>query len=268
MFCPNCGADLPEGAAFCGNCSTALGGVAPASPPPETQPAAQAEFQPAAQPAAETLGDQLKDKGGAALSKLKGAGSKKLLILVGAAAVALLALIILICALAGSGAKGTAKKWLKAYYSFDYSKAMKYEYVDAEKWLDENGEDFEDKYDISSARKFVNDYQQDVTDYAEDNLGKRIKVTKLDIRDTNTLSNKDRDAMIDDTLAAEADTLKFDPDDVKKIVEVSFRVEVAGKDDDETTKLEVALAKVGGKWYVLQSSLDMAYGIAFLHAFD
>lgn len=47
MFCPHCGAQLPDGSAFCGNCGSPLGAAnAAAQPPAPSQPA------PSAQPAA------------------------------------------------------------------------------------------------------------------------------------------------------------------------------------------------------------------------
>ena len=47
MFCPNCGNQIPEGSAFCGNCGTKV--EAPAAPQPAPQPAYEAPQQPAYQ---------------------------------------------------------------------------------------------------------------------------------------------------------------------------------------------------------------------------
>src|SRR5579875_2683805 len=47
MTCPNCGSANPDGAKFCWNCGTALGG---APQPPTYQYQGQSQYQPAAPP--------------------------------------------------------------------------------------------------------------------------------------------------------------------------------------------------------------------------
>lgn len=270
MLCPNCASDLPDGAVFCGDCGAILGLTAPQfdppfppsrPDPPEPEPPASSppsKRAPAKASKAADIARKLRALFDAALEKTKGLDRRKLTVFCVCAVVGVVALAVLIGALAGGGAKGAAKKWLTAHYTYDYTTAIKYEYIDAERWLDENRENFKDAYDTANAGKFVRDFQKGADSYAAALLGENIAVAKLEIRDVLPLSGQQREAYIANELEKAEYMLAFRLSKINKIVKVFYTVEASGAAGDETARGSVYFARAGGKWYALESSLSMA----------
>ena len=243
MFCPNCGKELPEGAAFCNGCGApqaqAPAPAAPAAPvyapAPETPAYAPAPEAPAYAPvyAAPAPKQSLMDK----------LGKKGLAIVIGAAAAVVALIVILVVVFGGGGgasspekaaenfvvatAKGDAKGVLNSMPSFmvDYAMEMAgYDEDERDDFIDDMQDELEDEADEMESFKFKRAEVVEMLDSDE------VEELREDLMDYMDMTEREANKL---TAACE--------------VEVTCRV------DGETEELTLNLIKYGGKWYVVTS---------------
>lgn len=220
-FCTNCGAEMDDLAAVCGNCGTAL---AEASAPAEI-------------PTAPVKANPLKD----AMNKV----SRKTLAIAGAVVAAIVVIVIIASAFSG-GPDDAVKKYYKAMAEGDGKKL-------AECIFDYGSKDYADKQ-VSNYK----DIAKEAAEEFEDEYGDKAKL-KIKVLDTYTYDKDDdefdsvADDLIDgkDYLKEEYDDIDFSRDDVKKVARVCYRAEITGDDGTEVSYRSVLVVKIGSDWYVL-----------------
>ena len=209
MFCGNCGTENPEGTQFCAGCGMDLGGGK-------------------------------KGKKAKVNINLK---DRKTLIGLGAG---VLALILLLALLFGGGAKGVAKKYVKAVINADYAKIAKlYPKKVINEWKEDMDMDKDDWKDyLADASEELEDEYKDL----EDDYGGKLKVT-YEIKDSWKLNKKDDDFEdIQDYYDDEYDAK------VSAVQVVEFEVcTYAGTSKIKNT-VRIILVKVGLSWYVHHNS--------------
>lgn len=225
-FCTNCGAEMDDFAAVCGNCGTALSEAQPAS----------TEFQ-AEIPTVPVKPNPVKD----AVNKVP----RKALIGAGAV-VAIVVVFALIVSAFSSGAGSVVKKYYKAM-------------------ADGDGEKLADCIFAYGSKEYADDQISDYKDIAkeaaedlEDEYGSKAKV-KIKVLDTYAYDKDDDefDDLVEDLLDTkdylkdEYDDIDFTRDDVKKIVEVCYRIEMTGDGEEDITYRSLIVAKIGSHWYIM-----------------
>ncbi len=217
MFCPNCGTQLPNEAAFCANCGTRL------NPQPEAAPYVAPEAQPQATPYMEPEAPNQgyipypPVEGGEPFAEAPKKNKTPLLIGIVAAAVAVVVLLVVL--LGGGGGNGSpeavAEKFFSSVLSGDIEAAE--ECVHPDMWQDIGG-DFEEvggmmamfgdsvKFTVNGSEKVTDDERDDVQEMLDqygidDKLG---DVYAVEISMTVNLFGMEQ-TETDDILVAEID---------------------------------------------------------------
>lgn len=252
MFCPNCGAQLPDGSSFCGNCGANFNDSANSNHTPETKQESPVEK---------------------IISFIRSN-----IVTVAAAAIVIVVLIIILSACGGKGYEKVAVKFAKASSELDYKTIEKLAPFKYDKMMDdlveeacdaqdmtkkEFFEELEDEMDIkvkksSDILPAMFDYMKEEYEDAFDDR----KIKKVTVDDTDKLDKDDIEELVED-LEDSFDAMGLDADDyiktkkIKKAYTVELEIEYKDKDLDEST-MEVTVVKYGGKWKVLDAmALDI-----------
>ena len=207
-FCGNCGAKMDDAARVCGNCGTPFA-AAPAPAQAPYQPAAQMPYQPPYQA-----------QNGAAFQTAKKKDPKKIGLIAGAGAAALVVLILIISLISGgSGYKGAVKTFFKGLEKNDAKKVASVALLPS--YFDED--DIEDLFELGDYKK------------VKYKIISKEKIDKDDLEELN------------EYIEAFTDSGKK----VKKGYELKVKVTVKYKDgDSETDEETLYVLKVGSKWKV------------------
>lgn len=211
-FCSNCGNELAEDAKFCGGCGAA-----------QTQ---QAQPQEAVnqQPAHETpVANQGKKN------------QKPLIIGAAAAAVTFFIAFILVIALlfSGGGYQKPIKNMIKGMEKKNYDTFVKAFPEETQEYFDELLE--RGNYTKSA---FMKERLADL----ESEYGKNIKLS-YKITDKTRIKDKDELERIENKYGLE--------DTPKAAYEVEVELTIKGSKDKDTEDMDLVVAKIGGKWYIV-----------------
>lgn len=250
-FCTSCGAQLDDNATFCTSCGAQLGNGAPSAAP---QPTAASNAGAAFQNAASQAGDAVKDgfnkaKESLSMENIKNLKSNPnkttLVVLGGIVIVAIIVIIVLFNLIFAHPYKGTLDDYFKAIAKNDpdlYKDTMpeyQIEYLE-----DNRGDDF----DID---EYVENILDSISDELEDKYGDDIKIT-YDIKEEKKLTDKKLDDIKDDIKDTYDAKVK-----VTKGYKVKMKLKIKGDDDDRTDTVTFTMAKVDGKWVVVNGGLDI-----------
>jgi hypothetical protein len=167
---------------------------------------------------------------------------KKFLPVIGVAAVALIAVIVLLISLIfGGGYKSAIDNYIDVQF---HGKAGKIDDLAPKAYWDWY-EDEEDE-SIKDIKEDYEDNWDDRKDALEDEYGKRIR-TSYKVKDKDKLSKKKIE------LIAEALNDQYDirEKSVKKGYEVEIELKVKGSEDDEEEDVDLTVIKIGSKWYLV-----------------
>lgn len=243
MFCKNCGADIPEGVAFCGTCGT----------PVENTP----------------------NQGGVAVSEAAVAENNsknhKIIGIIAVAVAAIIVIALFVALFSGGSYEDVAEKFAVSAAKGDVGKAMKLYAYDIGEMLDDMVDKYAENLDvstkeaykmfgsrldaeISSASDLFKAAGKQAKEEIEDEYGKKFKVTSK-IVSTEKLDGSELKEMLDDVgtvgmLGIDVDEY-FNPDKVKKGYEVELEVKIDGKDKSDTKTIKVTVVKYKGKWKVI-----------------
>lgn len=241
-FCTTCGAQLDDNATFCTSCGATQG----------EQPKQDSAAASAADSVKNTIND-IKDKVDVGAIKdsltmdniksLKTEPNKNTIIALSCiGAVALIVIIIILCAVFSGGYKKPIDKMFKAFEDGD-GKALMSIYPDV---LIES-DDFEDNIkdaDYDSVKEYFEEQAEKFTDQLEEEYGKDLKIS-YKIEDKDELSNKKLKDIKDSLKAQGAKNVK-----VTKGYELDLEIKIKGDDDDDEDDLEIIVAKVNGQWCI------------------
>ena len=218
QFCGNCGAQMPDNAVICGNCGSRLSAGMPGSVPV---------------PAANNPGS--------------GKKLQKIIIPVAAGAVALVALIIILCVVgASSGYKGTVKKYLKAgYENENYEQMVNMTYRSFADYAEEKDDDYLEEY-----------YERVVSgdiDYFDDKMDSKYNI-KIEILKSVESSDKKLGRYLEGLYISEDDADDI-TDGIKKVYEVKTKV-IAKKGSKEKSKTVTVYAVKDSKGWSVVPSID------------
>lgn len=219
-FCGHCGAEMADEVKVCGACGIPFG--------EETAPAQERPIE--ATPAAPV---EEKKRGDFSLDK-------KFLPVIGAAAVAFIAVIVLLISLIFSGGYKTAvDNYLDVVARGKVSKLDDLAPKAYWEW-------YEDEYDkdFDDIKEEYEDNVDDMLDELEDEYGKRIRVS-YKVEDKDALSKKKLEKL------AEALNDRYDikESSVKKAYELELEMTIKGSEDDEDTEITLTVVKIGSEWY-------------------
>lgn len=247
MFCKNCGAQVPEGVAFCASCGTPV-----ATAPVAAAPVAAAPV--AANPAQ------------AAVAAVKNNGTIKLIAIVAAVAIVLGLLFSL---LGGDSAKSVAKKYIKAEIEGDlkaqmslcvgkmqkmFEKETDDDMVDLMfEGLEEQADELDIKAKVNNFNQFYNVGKKVTKAQNKETYGKNFKVT-VEVRKVKDMRNKDIDA-IQDAYDNDAYEDYVNVDKIKKGKIVTVKVIIDGKEDSVAYDRDVQVVKYKGQWKVVDISM-------------
>lgn len=212
MFCTKCGKQIPDDSKFCEFCGERF-------------------EEPAGAPA--TISNPANKIEQGVKELMNGKKDSKQLIIVGVAAVAVLAVvIILLSALFGSSPKSAVKKYIKDKIKVDNQGSIYETYWDVKK--------AQDKMKIEEVKYKLKDL-------------KIKKVTKFDKDDDEFEYVQD---YVDDKLNGDGDKIKG-----VAVVKVKYKILCfvdGDEEDDKEQKIEkeIVVVKLGGKWYVTGISAD------------
>lgn len=234
-FCGHCGAEMADEAKICGACGVPFEeDVAPVQNSVETAPVASA----------------VKKIGNFSLDK-------KFLPVIGAAAVALIAVIALLISLVfGGGYKSAIDNYLDVTVR---GKAAKIDDLAPKAYWDW----YEDENDesLKDIKEEYKDNWDDMKDTLEDEYGKRVRVS-YKIKDKDKLSKKKVE------LIAEALNDQYDirEKSVKKAYELEVEMKIKGSEDGDEEESNLTVIKIGTKWYVASCYQlgDDEYRVRFL----
>ena len=259
MFCPNCGSELPNNAAFCQNCGTKMS---------------------ASYAAADSAANPANAGGGSAPAPVVGTVKKPAISnkIIGIAAVCIAAVIALIVGVASfsGGYERTAEKYAEAYAAGSYDKMSEYlpldliKYMDyvaqksaqayeetvAEYWEDENYDDTAAFGYISDAKSFIDVHTAEAeSEFTEEYGDAKVKAKAVgSYKMSENELNEIKEDLVSDYSDADIGVSLYDYCDVakiKKAYKVTVHVQIDGdlKSDSETYTL--VIGKVGGKWKML-----------------
>lgn len=211
MFCGNCGTQNVEGTQFCAGCGAPLGG------------------------------DNGNNKGGKKFNMPKfnfDLKANKKLLAIGAGA---LALILVLVMLLSGGAKGAAKRYMKACLKGNFKKVVN---MQPRKVLNEIKDEMD--MDKDDWKDYIEDGQDDFDDYfenLEDRYGGKPKIT-FEITDQWSVDK-------DDDLFEEVQDEYDDAYDAKVSAIKAFEIELTMKAGGEKVERTVTIymVKVGLSWY-------------------
>lgn len=204
-FCGTCGFQNDDNAKICGNC----GAMFPETKTPMNNPL-------------ESLKNMTPEK----KEKVKKYGTYAC-----AGVAGLIVLIIVISILSGFGAKGTAKKFMKAYLTNKPSKAASLYYLSGD---DVSKDDVKEQWEDRC--EFMRDALEEEFDGKPSVSIKVSKKTKLSDRAVKALNERLEDN---------------DAPTIKKAVYFKVRVTAKRKGDSETETFGVLVVKQKGKWRVM-----------------
>ena len=225
MFCTKCGKQVPDGSVICPYCGSPL--AAPQAAPQQAAP--QAAPQAVANYASNIVNGAKK-------------GDKKSLIIAIAAAVAVLVVVIgLISLLAGKSPKKIVKTLLKKQES-----------------LQKDATNFEEKYCLYANKKALKKLDIDVDDDDDEDGKITWKVTKQKKFGKDDEVTEGVKAYVKGGKGSFKNK-KGDDDKIKgaALVEVSYTYKPK-KGEKQKYKVYYCLAKVGGKWYLVDDDAEMA----------
>ena len=219
-FCANCGNQLNDNDMFCQNCG--------ARQEVAQQPYMQQPMQ-ASKPAA------------------KLPLSKNMLIAIGAAAVLVIALIIIIStATAGGGYKSAIDNMIDVTFKGKLDKIEDcypkeyWEYMEEE--LDMNLKEMIEE--LEDEEVF-----EDMMDELEDEYGKNVKISYKVLEDEKA----DKD-IFDSVKEGLKDNYDIPKKNLKEVREVELEMTIKGKDDKDSEETTLYIAKIGKKWYIVNTN--------------
>ncbi|MBQ4561470.1 MAG: zinc ribbon domain-containing protein [Clostridia bacterium] len=260
MFCPSCGAQLPDGSAFCGNCGANFDNSA--NPNPNPNPNSAPDPAPKQQSPVDKIVSFVR-------SNLK---------VVLAAVAVIVVLIIILSACGGKGYEKVAKKYAESMLSFNYKGVNKNSAVNYDKVMKDYVKEYCDDEDVD---------EDDFFDELEDEMDVKIKKSsdimpalfkkmkkevkdeydsmkfKVEIDDTDKLDEDDIEDKLEYYESA-FDSMGLDIDDyvktkkIKKAYTVELDIEITVKEDGDKdtneTSMTLLVVKTGGGWKVLDLS--------------
>lgn len=213
MFCGNCGAQNPDGAAVCANCGAPLNG--------------------GAQPAA---------KGTNPIETFKNMEPDKRNKIIGIAAIALaviVVVILLIVIFSGRSAESTAKKYVENTLDMDADGIL-------DLIADERIEAYAEEEDLSkreARREMLEDLEDDFEEYED--FYKKISDVKVEVEVEDEYNSREiREA-------AESFEDYYDVEiNIKDMQDLNVTVQFTYKRDDYEIDFPLTVYKVGGSWYI------------------
>lgn len=121
--------------------------------------------------------------------------------------------------------------------------------ADAEGFMNEMSVYIEDKYgDDDLLEDYINEQMNEYLDYVEDEVGAEPRIT-YEVKKATRLSDRKLKQIKDDLEDSDKD---YDPDGLKKAVNVDLKLKIKGPDDDmEDSINDILLVKENGKWKIL-----------------
>ena len=241
-FCTTCGAQLDDNATFCTSCGATQG----------EQPKQESAAASAADTVKNTFSD-IKDKVDVGAIKdsltidniksLKSNPNKNTIIALSCiGVVALIVIIIILCAIFSGGYKKPIDNLFNAMEDGDGKSLMKI-YPDVLLECD----DFEDKIkdmDYDDAEEYFDEIADQLNDVAEEDYGKDIKIS-YKVTDKDELSSKKLKDIKDSLKEQGAKNVK-----VTAGYEVDMEVKIKGDDDEDEDDMTIVVAKVNGQWCI------------------
>ena len=210
-ICNNCGCELEDSATVCTQCGNTEA------------------------PAAQSISEKISE-----VINLFKANPKKLIV-PGAIAVGVIAVLIVVLVLFSGPAYGSA---LDTY--FDVTVLCKFDKL--EKLAPEEYWEFveeEEGMDIDDVKEFLEEYADEALEGLEDEYGKNLKV-----KYTVEKEKQWKDKKVEDVADAIEDAYDIDADSVKAVYELKLEVTISGSEDDDDEDAELFVIKIGSKWYV------------------
>lgn len=261
-FCTQCGTQLPDEANACTNCGTPVAGAPVSAAPAIDEVVVQADENsapvnnvvPESEKSAPIINvDVLKndvsklvnnvsETATASFNKVK--ADKKLLgIVIGAAAVVLIAIIILVSSI-GGGYKSAIDNYFDVLVE---GKVKKLEKLAPEAYWDY----LEDEYDttLDDIKEEYEDSFEDQAEYLEEEYGKNYKYS-YKITDKDDITNK-KFKNIQENLKDRYDIPKKS---VTKGYKVDIEATIKGSEDEDETETTLYVVKIDGDWYVTTES--------------
>lgn len=229
-FCGNCGTELQDDAVVCSNCGCNLA--------PEAQPVAQPDANGTITAKASNLFDTLKAKLDEFLAKCKADTKfRNISIAIGAGAVvAIVLIVVLLCALFGNSYKSAINNYFDATFSGDFD-AYRASYPD--KIWKKMSDDATDK------KEFRSDFK-DFKEELEEEFGKDVsfdyKITEVEEYDEDDL----------DDVRTALKLYGIPKKTVTEAYEVEIELTIEGDDDEDTDDTSLTVVKIDGDWYVLE----------------
>ncbi len=218
-FCSNCGTEIKEGTAFCSKCGAKAG---------ET---AQQDYS-------QGMPDYSANTYGSSQQSSKPNNNKKIgMIVVGVAAVIVLFLLF---------------KFVGIFTTPAYEKPIKYVCDGLEKgngktmmkaFPDYIVDQLEDNYGD------MDDFMDMMSENLEDSFGKRIKIS-YKVTDKDKVDKDDIDDLEDEIESYYDEKVK-----IKAAYNLEVEMKIKGSEDDDKSKDELTVIKIGSKWYLYDQSL-------------
>lgn len=220
--------------------------------PVQPEPVAEPVAEPAAPSNAEvgaafaTLGKavtnnptvvKIKDSVGGFVKKT----DKKILIGIGAGALALILVFVLLGTIFGNTYKTPIDNYIDVSC---YAKANKLgDLAPKEYW-----EWYEDEYDkdLKDLKDDIKDNAKEIKDEYKDEYGKNYKVT-YKIKDKETLDKDDLEELAENI----SDRYDIKESKIKKAYELEIKFTIKGSEDKENSEMTLYSVKIGSKWYLV-----------------
>lgn len=228
-FCTKCGASLEDNASFCTSCGAKF----------EAEPVAQAVIE---QPQAnETILDKFKANANAeGIKKLTANPNFTKYAGIGAVALVVLILIIILCSVFSGGYAKPVEKMYKAVQNKDGDLMM-------ECYSEYEIDYMADRYDMSKKdiQKYYKESAKTLYDFIKEEYGRDFKI-KVSVEDKEKI-DKDDLKDIEEILQIKFDKKKLE---VTKGYVLDCDFEIKGDDDEDTESEEVLVLKIDGEWCI------------------
>ena len=233
-FCNNCGQQMEDESVFCPNCG-ATNEAAPAAPAAK---AAGNDIMAKAKGFGEKVVNFCKNFVNAAMK------DKKLLIVPAAAILGVIAVIVVLSLVFSHPYKGAIKDAI----AIDFGTATEKQYKASKPKAYWNYLEDERDMEFDDAWENYEDNNENLVEYLEEEYGDDYKVT-FKIKDADKLSDKKLKEVKDYA----KDYWDVSKKDVKKAYKVKLEISIKGDEDKDSDTIKCVVAKIDGKWYVVES---------------
>lgn len=282
MFCPNCGTQCADNAAFCANCATPLNNAAAPQPqvqpqmnynynqPVQTQPDFNTNYVPEVQPQPE-----YNTNANTYMPVNQSPKKNNKILIIAIAAIAVVAIVLAVVFLGGgrSGSpEGVAEDFAKASIEadveaayecsllsleMDFEEYMEYSAEKQDMTLDEFYEELSEEYDedISSMSDFADCLKNAMAEQLESVYGEYS--FKVEVTDKEQLTNGDLKELREDFAEALEDTtIDFiDPEKIEEGYEIEVTITIEGEEQEESDSQDIVVVNYDGDWVVLDDDM-------------